>query len=291
METRRLGRIGHQSSVLIFGGAALGESSQAVADAAIQQALDAGINHFDTAASYGGSEDRLGPWMAAIRGRIFLASKVEARSYDDAWASINRSLERLRTDHLDLLQLHAVSDVSTLDAVTAADGALRAAIRARDEGLTRHLGITGHTHAAPSVHLEGLRRFDFDSVLTPWNHQLARNPAFHADFDALVAEVTARDVALMTIKAIARRNWHEGEKEYSTWYRPFDRQLEITAAIAWVLRHPFITGIATAGDTRLLPLAIQAEKEREGMTIDRIDAVLGSVPDYASLFGEDIPAV
>ena len=153
METRRLGRIGHASSVLIFGGAALGECTQDEADASVREALDAGINHFDTAAAYGGSEDRLGPWMADIRDRIFLASKVTERSYDAAWASINRSLERLRVDHLDLLQVHSVCDLPTLDAVTGDDGALRAVVRARDEGLTTQLGITGHTHAAPSAHL------------------------------------------------------------------------------------------------------------------------------------------
>ncbi len=285
METRRLGRIGHQSSVLIFGGAALGEVTQEVADAAIQEALDAGINHIDTAAGYGGSEDRLGPWMAGIRNQVFLASKVGERSYEAAWASINRSLTRLRTDHLDLLQLHAVNDLETLDRVTAVDGSLRAAIRARDEGLTTHLGLTGHTHAAPSVHREGLRRFDFDSVLTPMNWKLSQDHAFRADFDSLVADARARDTAIMTIKVIARRNWHAGEKEYNTWYRPFDRQEEITAAIAWLLdNHPYVTGVATAGETRLLRFAIRAEKDRAGMTPERIDEILGRVADYESPF-------
>ncbi len=291
METRRLGRIGHASSVLIFGGAALGECTQDEADASVREALDAGINHFDTAAAYGGSEDRLGPWMADIRDRIFLASKVTERSYDAAWASINRSLERLRVDHLDLLQVHSVCDLPTLDAVTGDDGALRAVVRARDEGLTTHLGITGHTHAAPSVHLEALRRFDFDSVLTPWNFRLGQDPAFRADFEQLVAEVQARDVALMTIKAVARRNWYPGEKSYDTWYRPFDRQEEVTAAIAWVLAHPAISGVATAGATSLLRLAIRAERDRATMTEARIAEVLGRVPDYSSPFDERMPAI
>lgn len=291
METRRLGRIGHASSVLIFGGAALGECTQEEADASVREALDAGINHFDTAAAYGGSEDRLGPWMVDIRDRIFLASKVTERSYDAAWASINRSLERLRVDHLDLLQVHSVCDLPTLEAVTADDGALRAVVRARDEGLTTHLGITGHTHAAPSAHLEALRRFDFDSVLTPWNFRLGQDPAFRADFEQLAAEVRARDVALMTIKAVARRNWHPGEKSYDTWYRPFDRQEEVTAAIAWVLAHPVISGIATAGATSLLRLAIRAERDRATMTEARIAEVLGRVPDYSSPFDEHMPAI
>lgn len=291
MERRRLGRIGHDSSVLILGGVALANCTQDAADATIREALDAGINHIDTAAIYGESEDRLGPWMGDIRDRVFLASKVTERSDEAAWASINRSLERLRVDRLDLLQIHSVCDLPTLDAVTAADGALRAVVRARDEGLATHLGITGHTHAAPSVHLEALRRFDFDSVLTPWNWKLARDPAYHADFDALVAEMRSRDVALMTIKATARRNWEHGEKAYDTWYRPLDRQEEVTAAIAWVLAHPYVTALATAGEASLLRLAVEAERQRAAMTPERIEEILGRMPDYASPFDERMPNI
>jgi len=291
METRRLGRIGHDSSVLILGAVALAACTQDEADATIREALDAGINHIDTAAIYGDSEDKLGPSMADIRDRVFLASKVTERGHDAAWASINRSLERLRTDHLDLLQIHSVCDLPTLDAVTADDGALRAAVRARDEGLAPHLGITGHTHAAPSVHREALRRFDFDSVLTPWNWKLGQDPAYRADFDALVADMRARDVALMTIKATARRNWDHGEKAYATWYRPLDRQEEVTAAIAWVLAHPYVTGIATAGEASLLRLAITAERERAGMGPERIEEILGGIPDLASPFDERMPDI
>ncbi len=286
METRRLGRTGHQSSVLILGGAALAAVTQQEADDAIQTALDAGINHIDTAASYGASEDRLGPWMEGIRASVFLATKVTERGRDAAWASINRSLERLRTDHVDLLQIHSVCDLETLDRVVAPDGALAAAVRARDEGLTRHLGITGHTHAAPAVHREALRRFDFDTVMTPLNWMLSRDPAFVTDLHALVADARAHDVGIMTIKAIARRNWRPDEaREYSTWYRPLDDQDEITAAIAWVLNnHAFITGIATAGETRLLRHAIRAERDRHALTADQVDAVLGRIPDYESPF-------
>jgi aryl-alcohol dehydrogenase-like predicted oxidoreductase len=146
VQQRRLGRLGHQSSVLIYGAAALGEADQDTADASIRLALDAGINHFDVAASYGDAELRLGPWMPEIRDRIFLATKTGRRDRDEAWAQINASLERLRTDHVDLIQIHAVGDLAELDRVTRPGGSLEAAVRARDEGLAGAVGITGHGH-------------------------------------------------------------------------------------------------------------------------------------------------
>ncbi len=285
MEYRRLGRLGHASSVLIYGAASLSEVTQDVADASIEAALAAGINHVDTAASYGDSELRLGATLPSWRDRVFLASKVEERDYAAAWASINRSLERLRTDRLDLLQLHNVSTWETMERVTAADGALRAAVRARDEGLTTGLGITGHTHEAPRIHLEGLRRFDFDTVLTPLNHRLWRVPGFADAFGALAAQVAAGDRGLMTIKAIARRPWPVGEPRYATWYEPFDDQDSITAAVSWVLDgHPEVTGIATAGETRLLDRMLRAESGRVGAAYAA--TFLDGLPEeaYSSVF-------
>jgi len=285
MEYRRLGRLGHASSVLVYGAASLGAVSQGVADASIEYALASGINHIDTAASYGDSEERLGATLPTWRDRVFLATKVEERDYEAAWASINRSLERLRTDRLDLLQLHNVSSWEILDRVTAADGALRAAVRAREEGLTAGLGITGHTHDAPRIHLEGLRRFDFDTVLTPLNQRLWRVEGFADAFRALVAEVRAGDRGLMTIKAIARRPWPAGEQRYATWYEPFDEQDAVTAAVSWVLDgHPEVTGIATAGETRLLERIVRAEADRVDVTA--ADELLAGLDEsqYASVF-------
>jgi aryl-alcohol dehydrogenase-like predicted oxidoreductase len=285
METRRLGRLEHESSVLIYGAAALGGVDQDVADASIQLALDAGINHFDVAADYGDAELRLGPRMPEIRDRIFLATKTGRRTYDEAWTEINRSLERLQTDHLDLIQ-HAVCDLENLDLVTGKGGSLEAAIRAKEEGLVSAIGITGHTAAAPSVHREGLRRFDFDSVLTPLNYRLSTDPQYADDYAALVEAVRASDAALMTIKMIARRNWQDGEeKSYDTWYRPFDEQRYISAATAWLLNgHPEITGLATAGETRLLQQMITAEQERADLTPEAAAAILEEVQDYTSPF-------
>jgi aryl-alcohol dehydrogenase-like predicted oxidoreductase len=285
VEQRRLGRLGHRSSVLIYGAAALAEVDQATADASVQLALDAGINHFDVAASYGDAELRLGPWMGRIRDRVFLATKTGLRDRDQAWAQINGSLERLQTDHLDLIQVHAVGDLAELDLVTRPGGSLEAVVRARDEGLAAAIGITGHGHQAPATHLEALRRFAFDTVLTPLNYVLGQDPVYLADYRALVAEVQARDVGLMIIKAASRRNWPEPVKHgYTTWYEPFDDQERIGAAVAWVLSHPEVTGIATPGDVRLLPMVIEAERRLADISRAEPESVLAHAPDYSSPF-------
>ncbi len=283
METRRLGRIDHQTSVLVYGAAGLGGVSQEVADASLADALAAGINHWDTAASYGHAEEVMGPSVAAVRDRIFLATKSGLRTADAAWAEINRSLELLRTDHVDLLQVHAVCDLPELDTVFAPGGAIEAFVRAKEEGLATHLGITGHTEQAPVVHAEALRRFDFDSVLTPLNYHLyTADQQFAEDFDALYALAAEKDVALRTIKAIAWRPWG-GDRELSTWYRPFTDPEDIRAAISWVLASfPLVAGLATAGETTLLGHAIAAEADR--MSIEEASARLAGVQDYATIF-------
>ena len=285
MQQRRLGRLGHSSSVLIYGAAALAAADQEVADRSVQLALDAGINHFDVAAGYGDAELRLGPWMPRIRGRIFLATKTDRRDADGAWAQINHSLERLRTDHLDLIQLHAVGDLADLDRATGAGGSIEAAVRARDEGLAAAIGITGHGHEAPATHREALRRFPFDTVLTPLNYVLSRDPAYLRDYQALVAEAQAQDVALMIIKTASLRNWPaDRERPYTTWYEPFGDQQRITAAVAWVLSHPEVTGIATPGDVQLLPLLIEAERQAAETSAAQAEEVLASAAGYSSPF-------
>ena len=211
MEQRRLGRLGHMSSVLIYGGAALSQVTRDVADRSIQLALRSGINHFDTAADYGDSELRLGTWMPRIRDRIFLATKTGDPTATEAYDSIRRSLERLQVTRMDLVQLHSVGALDDLDERTASGGALEGAIRAREEGLVGAIGITGHGMKAPAVHLEALRRFRFDTVLTPYNYRLTRYPGFLRDFEALVEEVRVQDAGLMLIKAVARNLWRAGE--------------------------------------------------------------------------------
>ena len=291
MEQRRLGRIGHMSSVLIYGGAALGDVSQEVADTSVQQALDAGINHFDTAAGYGDSELRLGEWMARIRDRIFLASKTGDRTASGAYDSIRRSIERLRVERLDLLQLHAVCDLEDLERATGSGGALEGALRARDEGLIGAIGITGHGMSAPAVHLEALRRFPFDTVLTPWNYRLSIEDAYRRDLEALEDEIRAQDAGLMVIKALARNLWRPGEHAFATWYEPLDDQPTIDAAVVFALSRSTVTGIATAGDVRLLPLMIEAE--RRAGSVAAAAAELALVPEMEPPFvrvpGREIP--
>lgn len=284
MEKRRLGRLGHNSSVLIYGAAALSEVTQDVADQSVQEALDGGINHFDVAADYGDAEVRLGPWMADIRDRIFLATKTGERGRDAAWAQINASLERLQTDRLDLLQLHSVGDLDELNLATGPDGALAAAVRAQEEGLVGAVGITGHTHEAPSTHLEALRRFPFATVLTPLNPVLWRDEQYRSDYQALVAEMQRQDAGLMTIKTVSRRNWPvEGEPQrFATWYEPYDDQKRITAAVSWVLAHEEVTGIPTAGDVRLLGMLLAAERARTSPA--DAERQLSADGDYSSPF-------
>ena len=287
MERRRLGRLGHDSSVLIYGAAALSDVSQDTADASVQEALDAGINHFDVAAGYGDAELRLAPWMPRIRSRVFLATKTEERERDAAWAQINASLERLGTDSVDLIQLHAVGDLSELDRVTATGGALEAALRARDEGLVGAVGITGHGHTAPGTHLEALRRYPFATVLTPLNAALWQRPDYRTDFQSLVEEVRRQDAGLMTIKTVARRNWPEGaEQTFSTWYEPNSDPERIRAGVSWVLAHEEITGLATPGDVRLLRHVVAAERDR--MSVADAEQVLSADPAYSSPF-ENMP--
>lgn len=281
METRRLGRLGHQSSVLIYGAAALGEVSQDVADRSVQEALDAGINHVDVAASYGEAELRLGPWMPRIRDDIFLATKTGERGAEGAWREINQSLERLQTDRVDLLQLHAIGDTDDLDRATGPGGALESALRAVDEGLVGAVGITGHGHGAPATHLEALRRHPFATVLTPMNLVLHRDPAYRSAFEALVEEVQQQDAGLMLIKTVARQNW-PGEARYATWYEPLDDQRTITAAVSWALSLPVVTGIATPGDVGLLGMVVAAERDR--VPVDEAARVLGTEPVYSSPF-------
>ncbi len=294
MELRRLGRLGATNSVLIYGAAALGAVDQDTADASVQEALDGGITHFDVAASYGDAELRLGPWMPRIREQIFLSTKTGERERDAAWASINASLERLQTDRVDLLQLHAIGDVDELDLATGAGGALEAAVRAQEEGLVGAVGITGHGPQAPATHLEALRRFPFATVLTPMNVALHRDPAYLADYEALVARVQADDVGLMTIKTVARRNWPNvgaGEpadnEAYATWYEPFDEYEQVRAAVSWALARPEITGIPTPGDVRLLGLVLRAEADR--IDVAAAEAALAHDGAYSSPF-ERMPA-
>lgn len=251
------GSTGHTSTRVIFGAAALGSVGQEKADAVLALVLRHGLNHIDTAASYGDSELRIGPWMAEHRGRFFLATKTGDRDYAGARDSIRRSLERLRVEQLDLIQLHNLVDEAEWATAMGRDGALRAAIEAREAGLVRFIGVTGHGTTVAAMHRRSLDRFPFDSVLLPLNYPMLANRAYAADFTALLAECAARGVAVQTIKGITRGPWGEKQRTHRSWYEPLDRQEEIDRAVAWVLGHEQVF-LNTTSDIDLLARTLDA---------------------------------
>ncbi len=257
IEKLPFGRTGHLSTRTLFGAAALGEVTQAEADRTLEVLMKYGVNHIDTAASYGDAELRIGPWMKKHRTEFFLATKTEERTYQGAKESIQHSLERLRTDHLDLIQLHAVIEDSEWEIATGPKGALEAAIEARQQGLVSFIGITSHTLHAPVIHLKSLQRFDFDSILLPCNYMLMQNPQYAADFKAVVALAHSKNTAVQMIKTIQRRPWGSRPQFAATWYEPFNDQASIDLAIHWALGQPN-TFINTAGDIHILPMVLEA---------------------------------
>ena len=260
------------STVAIFGAAAFWEIEQRDADRVMETVIEAGVNHIDVAPSYGQAEQRIGPWMPRERERFFLGCKTMERSRGGAWEEMQKSLKLLQTDHFDLYQLHAITSMEELDACTMAGGALEALIEAREQGLIRHIGITGHGINSPAIYLEALRRFDFDSVLFPLNFVQMSIPEFRSSAEALIATCKAKDVGTMVIKTITKGPWGEKQKTATTWYEPFDRMEEIQPAVNFALSYE-VTGLCTAGDTRVLPMVLKAcqsfsplnQPEREGM--------------------------
>jgi aryl-alcohol dehydrogenase-like predicted oxidoreductase len=251
------GRTGHESTRTIFGAAALGRATQAEADAALDMLLARGVNHIDTAASYGDSELRLGPWLERHRDRVFLATKTNQRSYAEARAQIQASLERLRVDAVDLIQLHNLVDPAEWETAMRPGGALEAEIEAREQGRARWIGVTGHGVTVAAMHRRSLERFPFDSILLPYNYTMMQNAAYAADFEALLAICAERGVAVQTIKAITLAPWGERERTSRTWYEPLREQADIDRAVSWVLGRPEVF-LNTAGDLDLLPRVLDA---------------------------------
>ena len=242
IEQAAFGRTGHQSSRVIFGAAGVARVDQETADRLLPLLLEHGVNHIDTAAMYGDAELRIAPWIKAHPGAFFLATKTHARDGDGARASLERSLTRMGVDHVDLIQLHNLVEPEEWELAHAPGGALEALVRARDEGLTRFIGVTGHGLRIASMHLRSLERFDFDSVLLPYNFMLLQDHGYRADVERLLALCAERDVAVQTIKSIARRRWAEakpapGERRQS-WYEPLTDPDAITRAVRFVLDHP-----------------------------------------------------
>jgi aryl-alcohol dehydrogenase-like predicted oxidoreductase len=262
------GRTGHLSTRTIFGAAALSSVTQADADRTLDVLLQHGINHIDTAASYGDSELRIGPWMGRYRNQFFLATKTGERTYAKAREQIHRSLERLQTDHVDLIQLHYLVDPAQWDVAMGPDGALKAVVEARDQGLTRFIGVTGHDVTVAAMHLRSLDRFDFDSVLLPFNYTMWQNAQYMAEFEEVVRICTERNVAVQTIKSITRGPWGASQAHSSaTWYEPLTDQGAIDTAVHWVLARPGIF-LNTVGDIHILPKVLDAAERFQAAPSD-----------------------
>ena len=283
METRRFGRTGHMSTVAIFGAAAFWQVDQAEADAVMEQVIAAGVNHIDVAPSYGIAEERVGPWLARERDRFFVGCKTMERSKAGAALELRQSLERLQTDHFDLYQLHAITSIEELDEATRPGGALEAVIEARDTGLTRSIGITGHGVDSPAVFIEALRRFDFDSVLFPLNFVQYANPAYRQNSEELLRQCCARGVGTMIIKSITKGPWGEQTKTHNTWYQPFTDAEHIQQAVDFVLSQD-VSGLCTVGDTRLLPLVLRACDNYTALSESEQAALIATAEAYEPLF-------
>ena len=273
MEKRVLGRTGHESTVVTFGAAGLGRVTQEAADTAIEQFIEAGVNHIDIAPSYGEAMERMAPWMRKIRDDMFLGSKTRFRTKSEAWDDIQDIFQRLKIDSFDLFQLHSVISMEDLDQVTAKGGALEALVELRERGLTTWLGITGHGPDAPRVHLEALNRFDFDTVMFPINPALWSNPQYREDATNLIETANERNVGVQTIKMIARGGWGERERETSTWYDPHREQEDIDRSLWWVLSQDIDTA-PSAGDVHLLPKVLDAAERFGAMNADQQSAAV-----------------
>ena len=283
METRRFGRTGHMSTIAIFGAAAFWEISQQNADKVIEQIIEAGVNHIDVAPSYGQAEERIGPWMPRERSRFFLGCKTTERTKDGAWNEMQRSLKRLQTKTFDLYQLHAITTMEELDAVTMKGGALEAFVEARERGLVQFIGITGHGADAPQIYLEALRRFDFDSVLFPLNFVQMANPEFRKYAEELIATCKAKDVGTMIIKAITKGPWGERPHTATTWYEPFNKMDEIQRALNFALSYD-VTGFCTAGDTNILPMVLEACENFKRINAAELEEMIRAGKEYEPLF-------
>ena len=260
---RTFGRTGHKSTVTLFGAAALGRVSQADADRTVELLLEYGVNHIDTAASYGDAEVLLGPWLEKHRDRFFLATKTGERQYEPAKAQIHRSLERMRVDRIDLIQLHNLGHPDDWDTAMGENGALEAAREARDQGLVDYIGVTGHGLKIAAFHHRSLRAFDFDSILLPWNIQMKQNDQYASDFDRAVGLARERGLAVQVIKSLLRGPWGTTPKNRTTWYQPLEEQLDIDRAVHWILAQGDLF-LNTPGDIDLLPKVLDAASRFDG---------------------------
>jgi aryl-alcohol dehydrogenase-like predicted oxidoreductase len=277
------GNTGHASTRVIFGGAALWSVTQSEADETLELLLAHGINHIDTAASYGESEQRIGPWMKRYRAQFFLATKTEERTHRGARESLHHSLDLLQTDHVDLFQIHNLATQEEWETALGVGGALEAFVEAREEGLVRFIGVTGHGVDIARLHKLALERFEFDSVLLPYNYAMLQNPQYADDFRALLQTCAQRNVAVQTIKSLTRSPWSGHPQTHNTWYRPFEDQADIDLAVHWVLGEPalFLNSVA---DIHLLPRVIDAAQRFQQKPSEQAMEALAARANLQPLF-------
>lgn len=272
--TQPLGRTGHQSTRIIFGSYALSEITESEANQILEMLLEYGVNHIDTAPMYGNAEKRIGSWMEQHRDEFFLATKTRKRTYEGAWKDLRQSLSKLKVDYIDLWQMHGLTNPVGWEKVMGDGGALEAFIEARDQGLVRFLGITGHGNKVPAMHKQSLERFDFDTVLLPYNYLLMQKLRYAADFNELVELCRKSNVAVQTIKSVARRPWGRRPQTHNTYYyEPLEAQDAIDKSVQWVLGFSD-SFLITAGDMQILPKMLDAatrfEKRPSDIEMDTI---------------------
>jgi aryl-alcohol dehydrogenase-like predicted oxidoreductase len=283
IERRPFGVTGHESSRVIFGAAALGSVSKSDADRSLALLLEHGINHIDVAAGYGDAELRIATWLRRYPETFFVATKTGQRTYRGAREEIRRSLDRLGVERIDSIQLHNLVDVIEWETALGPNGALEAAIEAREEGLVRFIGVTGHGLSVPEMHRRSLERFAFDSVLAPYNHVQMQDPRYAETFEALAAVCAERGVALQTIKSLAHRRWEGRTATASTWYEPLREQADIDLAAHWVLGRPEAF-LLTTGDVEILPRLLDAAERFESRPSEQDMAELAARREISALF-------
>ena len=281
MERRRLGRTGHLSSVAVLGGAAFARSDPETTAASFAEALEAGVNHLDVAPQYGRAQELLGPLIPAVRDRLFVACKTLRHDPAGVRAQLEESLTLLRCDSFDLYQLHAVTDLAELDSRA---GAVEALLAAREEGLTRWVGITGHEHTAPAAHLEALRRYDLDTVMFPVYPRLWADPEYRRDAEELLAYAAEHDVGVMAIKAVAARPWAGRTTTADTWYEPWTDGAAVARGVRFALSTPGVHAFCTPGDTGVLTTALAAASAATPMDPDERAATVAAMADESSIY-------
>jgi aryl-alcohol dehydrogenase-like predicted oxidoreductase len=291
IERAQFGRTGHQSSRVIFGGAGLFHLTQEQADPVLDVLLEFGVNHWDTAADYGVSEDLLAPWLATRRDEIFLATKTGDRTAGEARASLERSLQRMGVDHVDLIQLHNLVEEDEWQTAHGPGGALEALVQARQEGLTRFIGVTGHGVRIAAMHARSLERFDYDSVLLPYNFVQLEDAQYRADVEHLLGVCAERRVAVQAIKAVARRRWSDSTESHQSWYEPLPPGDALEHAVRFVLDREQLFLLSSADTTVLRAILTAASTAAESPTTEDLRADVAEAGMQALFDGDELERI